>query len=123
LLIVWAADIGGYFSGRKFGGRKLAPAISPSKTWAGLWGGMLLALIVTAGYSLLLPSLQTTLIVIAVLTAMTMLASVGGDLFISLQKRTLNLKDTGTLLPGHGGLLDRFDSLVAAAPFFALGCW
>jgi phosphatidate cytidylyltransferase len=121
LLIVWAADIGGYFSGRKFGGRKLAPAISPSKTWAGLWGGMLLALIVTAGYSLLLPSLQTTLIVIAVLTAMTMLASVGGDLFISLQKRTLNLKDTGTLLPGHGGLLDRFDSLVAAAPFFALG--
>jgi phosphatidate cytidylyltransferase len=82
---------------------------------------MLLALIVTAGYSLLLPSLQTTLIVIAVLTAMTMLASVGGDLFISLQKRTLNLKDTGTLLPGHGGLLDRFDSLVAAAPFFALG--
>lgn len=121
LLIVWAADIGAYFSGRHFGGRKLAPRISPSKTWAGFWGGLLSAVVVTAAYTLAVPPLESGLVTLSIVAAVTMVASVGGDLFISLQKRTLGLKDTGTLLPGHGGLLDRFDSLVAAAPFFALG--
>lgn len=121
LLIVWAADIGGYFTGKKFGGRKLSPGISPSKTWSGFWGGFVLALVAIIVYTLALPYIQPSVITIAVVAAVTMLASVGGDLFISLQKRTLGLKDTGNLLPGHGGLLDRFDSLVAAAPFFALG--
>ncbi|HKJ16227.1 MAG TPA: phosphatidate cytidylyltransferase [Xanthomonadales bacterium] len=121
LMIVWAADIGGYFSGRHFGGRKLSPSISPSKTWAGFWGGMVLALVVTAAYTKLLPFLQVNPLKISVIAAVTMLISVGGDLFISIQKRTLGLKDTGNLLPGHGGLLDRFDSLVSAAPFFAFG--
>ena len=121
LLIVWAADTGGYFSGQRFGGRKLSPNISPSKTWSGFWGGLVLALAVIVGYCLALPFVQVGVFPILVVATVAMLASVGGDLFISLQKRTMGLKDTGTLLPGHGGLLDRFDSLVAAAPFFALG--
>ncbi len=121
LLIVWSADIGGYFSGRHFGGRKLAPRISPSKTWAGFWGGLILALIVTVAYTQLPHLLQVDVTKITAIAAVTMLISVGGDLMISIQKRTLGIKDTGTLLPGHGGLLDRFDSLVAAAPFFACG--
>jgi phosphatidate cytidylyltransferase len=121
LFIVWAADIGGYFSGRHFGGRKLAPRISPSKTWAGLWGGFVLSIAVAIAFALALPRLESGVISLALLAAVTMLASVGGDLFISIQKRTMGLKDTGALLPGHGGVLDRFDSLLAAAPFFALG--
>lgn len=121
LLIVWAADIGAYFSGRRFGGRKLAPNISPSKTWAGFWGGLAASVLVAVAFTLTLPQLDVSTLSIAAFAALTMLASVGGDLFISLQKRTMSLKDTGNLLPGHGGLLDRFDSLIAAAPFFALG--
>lgn len=121
LVIVWAADIGAYFSGRRFGGARLAPRISPSKTWAGFWGGLAAAIAVAVIYTLTIPGLQIGVAVIASIAAVTMLSSVGGDLFISLHKRTLGLKDTGKLLPGHGGLLDRLDSLVAAAPFFALG--
>ena len=121
LLVVWAADIGGYFSGRHFGGRKLAPAVSPSKTWAGFWGGLAFSVVIAVVYAWLAPVTAANLPAIGLLAAVTMMFSVGGDLFISLQKRTLGLKDTGNLLPGHGGLLDRFDSLVAASPFFALG--
>lgn len=121
LLIVWAADIGAYFSGRQFGGRRLAPHISPSKTWAGFWGGLAAAVLVAGAFTLAVPMLEGGVMTIAALAAVTMLASVGGDLYISLQKRTMGLKDTGRMLPGHGGLLDRLDSLVAASPFFALG--
>lgn len=121
LLLVWAADIGAYFSGRHFGGRKLSPSISPSKTWAGFWGGLAASVFVTIIFTQAVPGLDRGILSMAVLAAVTMLVSVGGDLFISLQKRTMGLKDTGSLLPGHGGLLDRFDSLVAGAPFFALG--
>jgi len=121
LLIVWAADVGGYFVGRHFGGRKLAPRISPSKTWSGFSGGFALAIMVALVYTLTVPSLEAGAVTMMVIAAVAMLASVGGDLFISIQKRSMGLKDTGTLLPGHGGILDRFDSLVSAAPFFALG--
>lgn len=121
LVIVWAADIGAYFSGSRFGGRKLAPNISPSKTWAGFWGGLAASVLVAMAFTITVPGLGGGTLSIAALAALTMLASVGGDLFISMQKRTMGIKDTGNLLPGHGGLLDRFDSLVAAAPFFALG--
>lgn len=124
-LVVWAADIGGYFAGHHFGGRKLSPNISPSKTWAGFWGGLGLVLVALVAFTQVLPVAGITpgmaIAPVLLISAVTMMASVGGDLFISLQKRTLGIKDTGTLLPGHGGLLDRFDSLVAAAPFFALG--
>lgn len=121
LFVVWAADIGAYFTGKHFGGAKLAPRISPSKTWAGFWGGLIFAVIISVVYTLAVPGLELGILTAALLAVATMLASVGGDLFISLQKRTMGLKDTGNLLPGHGGLLDRFDSLIAAAPFFALG--
>ena len=120
LLIIWASDTGAYFSGRQFGKRKLAPVISPNKTWEGVYGGVALAILAAWLWAgpvmhpgLALPSVA----VIAIITAMT---SVGGDLFISLHKRTVKLADAGKLFPGHGGVLDRYDSLLAGAPFFAL---
>ncbi len=118
LLIVWVADSGAYFSGRAWGRAKLAPAVSPGKTWAGLWGGLvacaLLALLV-AGLRHLpaLPLLGVTVLV--------GLFSVVGDLTESLCKRYAGVKDSGSLIPGHGGVLDRFDSLLAAAPLLMLG--
>jgi phosphatidate cytidylyltransferase len=121
IIIIWAADIGAYFSGRAFGKRKLAPAISPGKTWEGLLGGLLLALLAAFALVRLGPWLNAGSTAVIILTAVTVLASAGGDLFISIHKRTMGLKDTGTLFPGHGGVLDRFDSLLAGAPFFALG--
>ena len=121
IIIIWAADIGAYFSGRAFGKRKLAASISPGKTWEGLLGGVLLAML--AAFALVSPGIWLSAgnTALAILTAVTVLASAGGDLFISIHKRTMGLKDTGTLFPGHGGVLDRFDSLLAGAPFFALG--
>lgn len=118
LLIVWLADSGAYFAGRAFGQRKLAPEVSPGKTWAGLWGGLavcaLLALI-TAEMRHLPP-----LSLLAV-TLVAGLFSVVGDLTESLCKRYAGVKDSGNLIPGHGGVLDRFDSLLAAAPLLMLG--
>ena len=118
LLIVWVADSGAYFAGRRWGGAKLAPAVSPGKTWAGLWGGLaacaLLALAVALWRHLpLLPLLTVTLV--------TGVFSVVGDLTESLAKRFAGVKDSGRLIPGHGGVLDRFDSLLAAAPILMLG--
>lgn len=113
LLIVWLADSGAYFAGRAFGQRKLAPQVSPGKTWAGLWGGLaacaLLALVVALLKVLpLLPLLAVTLL--------AGVFSVVGDLTESLCKRFAGVKDSGNLIPGHGGVLDRFDSLLAAVP-------
>jgi phosphatidate cytidylyltransferase len=127
MAIVWVADIAAYFAGRAFGRRKLAPSISPGKTWEGVYG----ALIAVAVYALaLVPLAQragymgevSALAVGAWLLLALMLAalSVTGDLFESLQKRHAGVKDSGTLLPGHGGLLDRIDALLAALPLAAL---
>jgi phosphatidate cytidylyltransferase len=121
LVIIWSADTGAYFTGRRWGRHKLAPAISPGKTREGLLGGALLATLSTvliAWWILPMPPAPALLLVLAVLTT---LFSAGGDLFISLHKRTVGLKDSGSLFPGHGGVLDRFDSLLAGAPLFALG--
>jgi phosphatidate cytidylyltransferase len=118
LLIVWLADSGAYFAGRALGVRKLAPAVSPGKTWAGLWGGLLacaLLAVLTA---------QVAEIPLQALLPVTLVAgffSVVGDLTESLCKRFAGLKDSGSLIPGHGGVLDRFDSLLAAAPLLMLG--
>jgi phosphatidate cytidylyltransferase len=123
LFIIWAADTGAYFAGKQFGQRKLAPSISPGKTWEGLFGGIGTALLIAlllAHYTIGLPGTLLWFIVLIVVTALT---SAAGDLFISLHKRTMGLKDAGKLFPGHGGVLDRFDSLVAGAPFFALGMY
>lgn len=121
LLIVWAADTGAYFSGRAFGKRKLAPHISPGKTMAGLYGGLVTAPVVALLATQLMPIEAIKPVPLVLLSLVTVLVSVGGDLMISLQKRTSGYKDSGKLLPGHGGILDRLDSLLAAAPFFALG--
>ena len=109
-----------YISGKQFGKRKLAPMISPKKTWEGVYGGMVLAVAAAYLWSELIAGLQIALPALVALSALTTLVSVGGDLFISLHKRTVGLKDTGTIFPGHGGVLDRYDSLLAGAPFFAL---
>ncbi len=112
-LLVWAADIGAYFVGRAIGKRKLAPSVSPGKTWEGLLGGLVLALIVAAGLGM---AFNQDLVRLLPLAAIVVLASVIGDLTVSLYKRHSGVKDMGKLFPGHGGVLDRFDSFSAAAP-------
>ena len=120
-LMIWAADVGAYFSGRFLGRHKLAPRISPNKTWEGVYGGAALAMAAAFLLQSLIAGLaQTPPVALVGVAAVTTLASVGGDLFISLHKRSVGLKDTGRLFPGHGGVLDRYDSLLAGAPFFAL---
>lgn len=121
LLIVWAADTGAYFAGRAFGKKKLAPRISPGKTRAGLVGGLILAPLIALLAAKSMPIEYIDPVRLVLLTLVTALVSVGGDLMISMHKRISGFKDSGSLLPGHGGILDRLDSLLAAAPFFALG--
>ena len=121
MVIIWSADTGAYFAGRRWGRHKLAPTISPGKTREGLLGGALVAVLGTfLMVAWFLPMSATPALLVA-LAVMTTLFSAGGDLFISLHKRTVGLKDSGNLFPGHGGVLDRFDSLLAGAPIFALG--
>lgn len=125
IALVAAADIGAYFSGRAFGQRKLAPRVSPGKSWEGFWGGLasalLLVLLVWLRWGGQWPPLALPLPALLGIAAVTVLASVLGDLLESMLKRQRGIKDSGALLPGHGGLLDRLDSLTAAAPIFALG--
>lgn len=118
--VVWVADIGAYFAGRAFGKAKLAPRVSPGKSWAGVWGGLL----AVGVFALLVSSLasagtgETVLLIGASL--ITGLVSVLGDLLESMLKRFRGIKDSSQLLPGHGGIMDRIDSLTAAIPVFAL---
>jgi phosphatidate cytidylyltransferase len=119
-LLIWASDVGAYFSGRLLGRRKLAPAISPKKTWEGVYGGIALAIAAAFLLANVIAGLDLSPWSLVVISVVTTLSSVGGDLFISIHKRTVGVADTGTLFPGHGGILDRYDSLLAGAPFFAL---
>jgi phosphatidate cytidylyltransferase len=119
--LVWAADTGAFYAGTRIGGRKLAPRISPGKTWAGFWGGLLAALLLSTACFALLGLELGQLPMLLLLTSVTTLASVLGDLFESVIKRQGGAKDSGSLIPGHGGVFDRVDSLVAALPVFALG--
>ena len=123
ILTVAAADIGAYFTGRRFGQHALAAEISPAKTWEGFWGGMLcVGLLATLIWqNLPLSQLHLGWGSLMALGLATAGASVVGDLTVSLFKREVGLKDSGSLLPGHGGLLDRLDSICGAAPVFALG--
>lgn len=121
LMLVWAADTFAYFVGSRIGGPKLAPSISPGKTWAGFCGGLAGVLLVATAAMPLLGVDWSHWLAMAGLALFTGLVSVLGDLFESLMKRQAGAKDSGDLLPGHGGALDRLDSLVAAIPVFALG--
>lgn len=123
MLLVWGADIGAYFSGRAWGNKKLAPAVSPGKTMAGLYGGVAASLVVALALSLYWQLPMETLFSLMVVCLITVLASVLGDLFESMMKRHRGIKDSSQLLPGHGGIMDRIDSLTAAGPVFALGTW
>ena len=118
LLIVWAADIGAYFAGKQFGRVKLAPRISPGKTWEGVIGGMLLVVVLTVVRSLWIDSDLTVLVPFCLGVAGV---SIVGDLTVSMFKRAAGVKDSGRVFPGHGGVLDRVDSVAAATPVFALG--
>lgn len=121
LSLIWVADSGAYFGGRRWGKRKLAPAVSPGKTWEGaisaFAASVLYALI--AAHLFAIPGNQWPLFV--VLSLITVAFSIIGDLTESMFKRHAGIKDSGKLLPGHGGVLDRIDSLTAAAPVFVIG--
>lgn len=123
LLIIAAADIGAYFTGSWLGGPRLAPRISPGKTWSGVAGGIVAAVIVAALAAHWLPRMTLPSSVAAAAAIPLVAISICGDLMFSLFKRHRGIKDTSSLLPGHGGLLDRIDSVSAAAPAFALLVW
>jgi len=122
LLLVWGADIGAYFAGRRWGRRKLAPAISPGKTWEGVLGGAI-AVLALAPIGAAILKMGDRWPWFALVCLVTMGFSIVGDLFESMMKRQRGLKDSGSLLPGHGGVLDRVDSLTAAAPVFVFGLY
>lgn len=119
--IVVAADIGAYTAGRRFGRVKLAPAISPGKTREGVYGALVCSGVVGLVGGLLLHVPTRLLPVLVILALITVLFSIVGDLFESLIKRHAGVKDSGALFPGHGGVFDRMDSIVAALPVFVLG--
>jgi phosphatidate cytidylyltransferase len=121
IVVIAAADTGAYFAGRRFGNAKLLPSVSPGKTWEGVWGGLVLAiltgqvLVTMCGLLDLFGSFGWL-----ILTVFVVAVSIVGDLFESVVKRISDTKDSGSVLPGHGGILDRIDSLLAAAPLYAL---
>lgn len=120
LFLVWAADVGAYAAGKTLGRHKLAPKISPGKTWEGLVGGLITAILCMLLAAYIANDWPSPWWLLIPATVFIALVSVHGDLFISLLKRQTGVKDTGHIFPGHGGMMDRIDSLSAAAPFFTL---
>ncbi|MDQ0666084.1 phosphatidate cytidylyltransferase [Pseudomonas sp. W2I6] len=123
MVLVWGADIGAYFSGRAFGKRKLAPAVSPGKSWEGVYGGLALTLVITVVVGVVRDWTVKEMLLGLVGAAVVVFISVVGDLTESMFKRQAGIKDSSNLLPGHGGVLDRIDSLTAAIPIFAVLLW
>ncbi len=121
LLSIWAIDSGAYFSGRKFGKRKLAVYVSPGKTWEGVVGGVVFTFLFLLIYMMIFNgSYNLSIIETALILSLVAMISVFGDLFESVLKRQAGMKDSGDLLPGHGGVLDRVDSLILALPLLLL---
>jgi len=118
LLLIWSADIGAYFFGRRFGKNKLARQISPGKSWEGVYGGLVLAILVASVLSFFYHGSTHDTINIILISIVTVMFSVMGDLMESMFKRQAGIKDSGKILPGHGGILDRIDGVTAAAPVF-----
>ncbi|EPL10810.1 phosphatidate cytidylyltransferase [Pseudomonas sp. CF161] len=123
MVLVWGADIGAYFSGKAFGKRKLAPQVSPGKSWEGVYGGLALSLVITAVVGLVRDWSVAQILLGLLGAALVVFISVVGDLTESMFKRQSGIKDSSNLLPGHGGVLDRIDSLTAAIPVFAVLLW
>ena len=118
LLLVWVADTGAYFAGKTWGNAKLAPNVSPGKSWAGAWGGIVATMILSLIASSLIDLDLVQACQLLLITVITAGVSIMGDLTESMFKRQRGIKDSSNLLPGHGGVLDRIDSLVAAIPVF-----
>jgi phosphatidate cytidylyltransferase len=123
MVLVWGADVGAYFSGRAFGKRKLAPQVSPGKSWEGVYGGLLLSLLIAAVVGFVRDWTGVQMLLGLIGAAIVVFISVVGDLTESMFKRQSGIKDSSNLLPGHGGVLDRIDSLTAAIPVFAVLLW
>lgn len=123
MVLVWGADIGAYFSGRAFGKRKLAPKVSPGKSWEGVYGGVAACLLIAVGVGVVRGWSGGEFVLALAGTALVVAVSVVGDLTESMFKRQAGLKDSSNLLPGHGGVLDRIDSLTAAIPMFTVLLW
>ena len=121
LILIWVADISAYFAGKKWGKTQLAPEISPGKTVAGFYGALISGLVCAVVLSLIYGFNLMIASDFMLLSVLTVLISIYGDLFVSVVKRQRGVKDSGSLLPGHGGVLDRIDSMIAAIPFF-YGC-
>lgn len=121
MMLIWVADTGAYFAGRQWGRRKLAPRVSPGKTWAGVYGALAACLAFALLGARLLEVEPSRLGLFVLVALVTVLFSIAGDLFESLLKRKQGMKDSSNLIPGHGGILDRVDSLLAAAPVFLFG--
>ncbi|STY30436.1 phosphatidate cytidylyltransferase [Legionella wadsworthii] len=119
LFLIWVSDTGAYLSGKLMGKHKLIPQVSPGKTWEGVLGGIVLSMLIAwGGYAYFHPVAIVNWFLLALYT---IIIAIFGDLFISILKRRCHLKDTGAIIPGHGGILDRLDSLIAALPIFYFG--
>ncbi len=120
-LLIWGADIAAYFTGKAWGKNKLAPKISPGKSWQGVGGALIMTIFIVIIVWLIMNYTANLLPKLMLLSLLVVILSVVGDLFESLLKRQVGIKDSGNLLPGHGGVLDRIDSMISASPVYALG--
>ncbi len=123
LVLIWSADISAYFCGRRWGRRKLCDRVSPGKSREGVYGALITAIVLGLVVALYRQMQWSELLIFITICLLTVLASILGDLLESVMKRMGNVKDSGTILPGHGGVLDRIDSLTAALPVFVSALW